>query len=266
VDRIGRLPEITAESAISDSELAVLVRSLPRGDPRREEACETLVARYQPLVRSCVRSYHGGPDLTEDLTQVGYLGLLKAINSFDPGLGTTLAAYARPCITGEIKRYFRDRRWHLHVSRSVQELRLAIRDATAELTQQLAHAPGPADLARALQVSEDEIIEAQLAEHAFQSLSLDIPLFDDGGTATLSDRIGGEDPRLQQTLDLESVQTHWPELDGQAQAILTMRFYGNMTQAQIADKLGISQMHVSRLLRRALDYLHKCLTETARSA
>lgn len=260
------LSAITTESAASDSELAVLIQSLPHGDPRREQACEDLVRRYQPLIRSCVRSYQGGNDLTEDLMQVGYLGLLKAIGNFDPHLGNTLASYARPCITGEIKRYFRDKRWHMRVHRPVQELRLAIRDVTADLTQQLERAPRMADLAKALQVSEDEIIEAQLAEHAFQALSLNAPLLNADGAATLSDHIGGEDPRLQHALDIESVNTHWPELDDQAQAILTMRFYGNMTQAQIADKLGISQMHVSRLLRRALDYLHKCLAETAQSA
>jgi RNA polymerase sigma-B factor len=254
----------TADPAASDNELAVIVQSLPRSDPQRERACEELVARYQPLVRSCVRGYSSGPDLTDDLMQVGYLGLLKAISSFDPGLGS-LAAYARPCISGEIKRYFRDKRWDMRVHRSVQELRLQIRDATADLTQQMARAPRPADLAEALQVSEGEIIKAQLAEYAFQVRSFDAPVSNADDAAALSDRIGGEDPRLELALDLESVQTHWPELDDQAQMILTMRFYGNMTQAEIAGKMGISQMHVSRLLRRALDHLHKRLTETAQA-
>jgi RNA polymerase sigma factor (sigma-70 family) len=120
----------------SDQELLSLVRSLPYGHPRRDKACTELVVRHASIVRSCVRRYRGYPE-PEELMHVGYVGLLKAINKFDPEVGGNLAAYAQPCVSGEIKRHFRDKRWQVRVHRHVQELRLAIRAADAELTQQL---------------------------------------------------------------------------------------------------------------------------------
>jgi RNA polymerase sigma-B factor len=244
----------------SDGELVALVQSLPCGDTRREQACEALIGRYQPIVRSCVRRYRSTPEIADELMQVGYLGLMKAISNFDPQIGCSLPAYARPCISGEIKRYFRDRRWSVQVNRPTQELRLEIREASATLTQQLARAPRRAELAEYLHVSEDQIAEAQSANQAFQAVSLDAPLTTEDGTASLGDLIGEEDPRLAHMVDLESVQAHWDELDDQCQLLLTLRFYGNMTQAEIGDRLGVSQMQVSRLLRRTLDYLRDRLT------
>jgi RNA polymerase sigma-B factor len=244
----------------SDAELVALVQSLPCGDIRREQACEALVGRYQPIVQSCVRRYRSTPELADELMQVGYLGLMKAISNFDPQIGSSLPAYARPCVSGEIKRYFRDRRWSVKVDRPAQELRLAIREASVTLTQQLARAPRRAELAEYLHVSEDQITEAQSASQAFQAVSLDAPLSTEDGTASLGDLIGEEDPQLAQTVDLESVRAHWDELDAQCQLLLTLRFYGNMTQAEIGDRLGVSQMQVSRLLRRTLDYLRDRLT------
>jgi RNA polymerase sigma factor (sigma-70 family) len=135
-----------------DAELLDLVRSLPRESPLRETACEVLVNRYRPLVRSCVRRFQNSPEPYEDLLQVGYVGLIKAINNYDPDAGTGLAGYALPCVSGEIKRYFRDKRWQVHVKRSLQELRLAARSSTAELTQDLGHAPSDAELAERLNI------------------------------------------------------------------------------------------------------------------
>src|SRR5580692_6955412 len=151
------------EAGPSDSDLVWTVQSRPKGDPERESACETLVARYQGLVRSCVQRYRDTPESPEELMQVGYLGLLKAINNFDVAVGPSLAAYAQPCVSGEIKRYFRDKRWQVRVRRPVQELRLRIRTATAELTQQLSRPPGDAELAAHLGVTEAEVAAAQLA-------------------------------------------------------------------------------------------------------
>jgi RNA polymerase sigma-B factor len=251
-----------AGSGYSDAELVELVQTLPEGDSKREGACETLVARYQPVIRSCVRRYRGPRDLDDELMQVGYLGLMKAISNFDPVIGTSLPAYVRPCVSGEIKRYFRDRRWQVRVQRPVQELRLEIREATGPLTQELARAPRPAELAERLQVSEERITEAQAAERAFQATSLDAPVSDDDGAATVGDLIGAEDPGIEQAVDLESVRAHWGELDDQSQELLTLRFYGNLTQSEIGDRLGVSQMQVSRLLRRALGFLRSRLAGT----
>ncbi len=135
-----------------------------------------LVTRYQPLVRSCVLRYRGSTESHEELMQVGYVGLLKAINNFDPAVGTSLASYAQPCVSGEIKRHFRDKRWQVHVKRSLQELRLEIRNASADLTSTLGRAPSDAEIAAHLGVTEDSVREARQAELAFHAASLDSPL------------------------------------------------------------------------------------------
>src|SRR5215470_10453864 len=231
-----------------DAELLGLIHSLPRDSPARETACEVLVNRYRPLVRSCVRRFQNSPEPYEDLLQVGYVGLIKAINNYDPAAGSGLAGYALPCVSGEIKRYFRDKRWQIHVKRSLQERRLAVRNASTELTQALGHAPSDAELADGLNMTEDELREVRQAELAFQSSSLDAPIADDEGRASLADLIGSEDPQLEQVLDMEAVWQHWGGLPEREQQLLLLRFYGNMTQAEIGQQLGISQMHVSRLL------------------
>ena len=234
-----------------------MVHTLPRESTLRDAACEILVARFQSLVRSCAQRYRDSPESQDELMQVGYVGLLKAINNFDPSVGGNLAAYALPCISGEIKRHFRDKRWHVHVRRSAQELRLEIRSARAELTQRLSRTPKDAELARHLRVSEAELLDAQRADLAFQASSLDAPLSDAQEAVSLGDLIGGEDPRLEQALDMQAVWSHMGELPPRQQRLVLMRFYGNMTQAEIGEQLAISQMHVSRLLSQALSYLRE---------
>jgi RNA polymerase sigma-B factor len=246
-----------------DAALLDLIQSLPREHPIRATASEVLVNRYRPLVRSCVRRFQNSPEPYEDLLQVGYVGLIKAINNYDPAAGTGLAGYALPCVSGEIKRYFRDKRWQVHVKRSLQELRLAARNATSELTQALGHAPSEAELADRLNITVDELREVKRAEMAFQSSSLDAPLTDDDGRASLADSIGTDDPQLEQILDMQAVWKHWSGLPDREQQLLLLRFYGNMTQAEIGKQLGISQMHVSRLLAEALGYLRERLLEPA---
>jgi len=246
-----------------DTELLDMIRSLPREHPARETACEVLVNRYRPLVRSCVRRFQNSPEPYEDLLQVGYVGLIKAINNYDPAAGTGLAGYALPCVSGEIKRYFRDKRWQVHVKRSLQELRLSARNASADLTQSLGRAPTDAELAGRLNVTADELREVKRAELAFQSSSLDAPVADEEGRASLADLIGTEDPNLEHVLDMEAVWAHLSGLPEREQQLVLMRFYGNMTQAEIGKHLGISQMHVSRLLAEALEYLRERLLEPA---
>ena len=259
------LPGVAVLSSISeldDSELLRLMRERPDGDETRAAACEVLVARYESLVRSCVYRYRDTPEMVEDLMQVGYVGLLKAINNFDPEIGGSLAAYAQPCISGEIKRHFRDKRWQVHVKRSAQELLLQVRKARGELAQQLGRSPRDAELAKHLGVSEEELMDARRADMVFHSHSLDAPVYGEEDPTSLADLLGQEDPRVEHTLDMESVLRHWNDLPEREQHILAMRFYGNMTQAQIGERLGISQMHVSRLLARALGYLRACLLDS----
>src|ERR1700722_4382009 len=239
----------------ADADLVWLVQSRQADDPERQAACEILVERHENIVRSCVYRYRTVPELSEDLMQVGYVGLMKAINNFDPEVGDSLAAYAQPCVSGEIKRHFRDKRWQIHVRRSAQELLLELRKATEELTQQLGRGPTEEELAERLGVSRDDMQEARQADLVFSTYSLDAPLSDREDPALLADMLGDDDPGVAHTIDMEAVNAHWEELPEREQRILVMRFYGNLTQTEIGDRLGISQMHVSRLLTRALNHL-----------
>jgi RNA polymerase sigma-B factor len=248
---------------LSDNELLAKIRALPRDSELRAAACEIIVGRYQKLVRSCVRQYRGSPEPTEDLMQVGYVGLLKAINNYNPEVGDSLSAYAQPCISGEIKRHFRDKRWQIHVRRSAQELLLELRKANEELTQQLGRRPTEEELAHRLGVTADDMQEARQADLVFSTYSLDAPLSDREDPALLADVLGDEDPGVTHTIDMEAVNTHWEELPEREQRILVMRFYGNLTQTEIGERLGISQMHVSRLLARALGHLKHRLLDPA---
>jgi RNA polymerase sigma-B factor len=238
---------------LTDGQLAERLR-VPE---RRDAACETLVSRYQPIVNSCARRYRLPAQYTEDLVQVGYVGLLKAINGFDPAVAETMAPYAHACVSGEIKRYFRDKRWQLRVRRSDQELLLRARAVRAELAQELGRAPVDAEVARHLQVTVEELEAADTAAGAFAPASLDAELGTDG--LTLGDLLGSEDQDLERAIDLEALSVHWGELPRREQRILTLRFYGNKTQAQVAEDIGCSQMHVSRLEARALSHLRQRL-------
>jgi RNA polymerase sigma-B factor len=248
---------------LGDAELLTTIQSLPHGDRLRDAACEVLVTRYRPLVRSCVLRYRNSSESQEELMQVGYVGLLKAINNFDPDLGTSLAGYAQPCVSGEIKRHFRDKRWQVHVKRSLQELRLELRNSAAELTSTLGRIPSDAELAQHLNIGVDDVQAARKADQAFQAASLDAPITTSDGSGSLGDLLGAEDPHLEHVIDMQAVWAHWNELADREQQLLLMRFYGNMTQAEIGMHLGISQMHVSRLLAEALAYLRERITTAA---
>jgi RNA polymerase sigma-B factor len=241
----------------ADRELLVLVRSLPLASQRRSAACEVLVTRYQSLVRSCARKYMGSPESADELMQVGYVGLMKAINRFDPAVGMSLAPYATACVSGEIKRHFRDKRWQVHVSRSAQELVLELRKAIGDLSQELGRAPGDGELAEHLRVTVDAVIDARRADLGSQAWSLDAPASGLEDSVSLGDLLGEEDSQMEHALEMEALSAHWSELAAREQRILLMRFYGNMTQSEIGDRLGLSQMHVSRLLAQSLSYLRE---------
>jgi RNA polymerase sigma-B factor len=213
-----------------------------------------------------VRQYRGSPEPLEDLMQAGYLGLLKAINNYDPAFGSGLSAYATPCVLGEVKRHFRDKRWQVHVRRSTQELLLELRKATEELTQTVGHSPTDEELLARLGCTPEELTEARQADLAFHAYSLDAPLSGMEDPTQLIDVLGEEDADVARTIDMESVAAHWGELPERERRILLMRFYGNLTQAEIGAQLGISQMHVSRLLTRALAHLRNRLQGNAANA
>jgi RNA polymerase sigma-B factor len=244
----------------TDEALIELVQSLPLNSAERAEAYETLVRRYEFVVKACVRRYRDSPESMEDLMQVGYLGLLKAIRNYDPQLGPGLVAYAQPCVSGELKRHFRDKRWQVRVQRTSQENMLAVRDARARLTQQLGRSPDDSELAEAADLTMDELRAAEQAEMAFRPYYLDAPVSTEEESVTFGELLGGDDPGIEQTLNADALWVHWSDLPQRQQRILALRFYGNMTQAEIGQRLGISQMHVSRLLDAALTRLRDCLT------
>jgi RNA polymerase sigma-B factor len=244
---------------LSDADLLARCLDHGRGSEEWAAARDVLVRRYAPLVRACVRQYRDSPESAEDLMQVGYVGLLKAIGGYDPAFGNGLRAYAVPCITGEIKRHFRDKRWQVRVTRPLQELLLEMRGVTEDLTHELGRLPGEGELATRLGVSTEELREARQAADGFSALSLDAPVGDGEDSAELGDLLGGDDAGFQQAIDMEAVERHWGELPRREQQILIMRFYGNLTQEDIAQRLGISQMHVSRLQARGLARLREQL-------
>jgi RNA polymerase sigma-B factor len=244
---------------LSDMELLARCRAAVPGTPEWDAPCEILVCRFTPLVRACVRPYLNSPESADDLMQVGYMGLLKAIRNFDPEFGNELRSYAVPCITGEVKRHFRDKRWQVRVTRSVQELLLELRGVTEELTHKLGRRPEEAELAERLGVTPEDLREARRAAEGFSALSLDMPVGDGEDSAELGELLGGEDSAFARATDMDAVERHWDELPRREQQILLMRFYGNFTQEQVAGRLGISQMHVSRLQARALGWLREQL-------
>jgi RNA polymerase sigma-B factor len=239
---------------LSDAELAKLLDDPDHGDDART----ALVSRYQGLVRASAHQYQLPAQYYEDLEQVGFLGLMKAINNFDPDVRQELKPYAHSCVTGEIKRFFRDKRWLIRVSRTDQELFLNARKAQAELGAELGATPTDEQVAAHLNVSTVALRHAYQAHEAFAPESLDAPVSvsDDRDSGDL---LGAEDAALDVAVEMDAVRLHWDELPHAQQQILLMRFYGNMTQAQVADKLDCSQMHVSRLQSRALAFLRKRL-------
>ena len=240
---------------LSDAELARLL-----DDPERGEDVRTaLVSRYQGLVRSSAHQYQLPAQYYEDLVQVGFLGLMKAINNFDPEVRQELKPYAHSCVTGEIKRFFRDKRWLIRVSRTDQELFLNAKKAQAELSAELGATPTDEQVAAHLNVTAAALRHAYQAHEAFAPESLDAPVSasDDRDSGDL---LGTEDAALDIAVEMDAVRLHWDELPHAQQQILLMRFYGNMTQAQVAAKLDCSQMHVSRLQSGALAFLRQRLT------
>jgi RNA polymerase sigma-B factor len=251
-------PARAAELAeLDDQELLRLIHDEPAGSRARARACEVLVKRYELLVSSCARRYQGTPESADELMQVGYVGLMKAINRFDPEVGTSLAPYALACVSGEIKRHFRDRRWQVRVKRSAQELVLEMRQAAADLAQQLQRTPTEGELASHMRVTVPELRAARSADLGFSAWSLDAPLSEEAEAGSLAELLGAEDPQMEHAVDMAALGAHWDELPKRQQRILLLRFYGNMTQAEIGQQLGLSQMHVSRLITQSLRFLRE---------
>jgi RNA polymerase sigma-B factor len=214
-----------------------------------------MIERYLPLARKLAQRYHRGDACLDDLFQVACLGLVKAVDRFDPERGVAFSTYAVPTITGELKRYFRDRMWSVRVPRDLQELALKVERVASELSLGLARQPTVAEIADAVGASDEDVLEALEAARAYGATSLDSPLGDDGEVETLGDSLGTEDhgfTRAEQRVTLEDLMR---ALTPREREVLRLRFAEDLTQAEIGERIGVSQMHVSRIIRHALAQL-----------
>ncbi|WP_231905268.1 RNA polymerase sigma factor SigF [Streptantibioticus cattleyicolor] len=234
--------------------LFIELSTLPEGSPERAELRNRLVQMHLPLVEHLARRFRNRGEPLDDLTQVATIGLIKSVNRFDPERGVEFSTYATPTVVGEIKRHFRDKGWAVRVPRRLQELRLALTTATGELSQAHGRAPTVHELAEHLKISEEEVLEGLESANAYSTLSLDVPDTDDESPA-VADTLGAEDDALEGVEYRESLKPLLEQLPPREKKILLLRFFGNMTQSQIAQEVGISQMHVSRLLARTLAQL-----------
>ena len=221
-----------------------------------------LVRLHLPLVDHCARRFRNRGEPLEDLVQVGTIGLIKSIDRFDLERGVEFTTYATPTIIGEIKRHFRDKGWAIRVPRRLQEMRMQITVTTADLSQKLGRSPTPRELAEAIGCSLDDVVEGMASANAYSTLSLDAG--DDGSddrSPSLAESLGIEDHNLEHVEIRESLKPLLDALDPRDKKILLLRFFKNMTQSQIAEEIGISQMHVSRLLTRTLAQLRESLSQ-----
>jgi len=240
--------------------LVTLLADLPADSPDRPRVRERVIELYLPLAEYLARRFRNRGEPTDDLVQVANLGLIKSVDGYDPARGAAFTSYAIPMIVGELKRHFRDKGWDVRVPRRLQELRLEITKAGADLAQQLGRSPTVADIATYLGVHEDDVIEGLDSGHAYRALSLQAPVQGDEAGSELGDLLGEVDPDMQGVEDREALRPLLARLPVREQRIIAMRFFGNLTQSQIAAELGISQMHVSRLLAHALGVLRVGLT------
>jgi RNA polymerase sigma-B factor len=241
--------------------LLTLLADLPAGSADRARVRERLVEMYLPLAEHLARRFRHRGEPLEDLVQVASLALLKSIDGFDTARGAAFTSYAIPMIVGELKRHFRDKGWDVRVPRRLQELRLEIGKVSGDLAQQLGRSPTVADLAANLGVGEEEVIEALDCAQAYRALSLHAPVTGEESAGELVDLLGDADPGLETVENRAALRPLLATLPQREQRIIAMRFFGNLTQSQIAAELGISQMHVSRLLAHALGVLRKGLLD-----
>ncbi|MFC1403943.1 MULTISPECIES: RNA polymerase sigma factor SigF [Streptacidiphilus] len=254
------LPEIPEPSTVSPEDARVLSRllfdrlgQLEEGTPQYAYVRNTLVELNMALVKFAAARFRTRSEPMADIIQVGTIGLIKAINRFDPGRGLEFTTFALPTVTGEIKRFFRDTSWAVRVPRRLQELRLELARATDALQQELDRTPTTAELAARLGLTEAEVEEGQRAGLAYSAGSLDAAA--EEGEGSRGERIGYEDPGMARVENHESLRPLIAELSPRDRQILSLRFGSDLTQSEIGAELGLSQMHVSRLLTRTLGRL-----------
>jgi RNA polymerase sigma-B factor len=236
-------------------DLFVRLRTLEEGTREYSYVRGTLIELNMTLARFAAGRFRNRSEPMEDIVQVATVGLIKAIDRFDPERGVEFSTFALPTIVGEIKRFFRDTSWKVHVPRRLQELRLALAKASDALEQRLDRSPTVAELAAHLSLSEEEIVEGLSASNAYETRSIDAPADAEDAESTLTRRLAVEDAGFDATLNHESLKPLIAALPSRDREILAMRFGEELTQSEIGQRLGLSQMHVSRLLTRILTHL-----------
>jgi RNA polymerase sigma-B factor len=261
-DTSGDVPSGSADLTRQRSaELFGLLRNNGLSEQDRATARDDLVHLHLPLVEHCARRFRNRGEPFEDLVQVGTIGLIKSVDRFEAERGVEFSTYATPTIIGEIKRHFRDKGWAIRVPRRLQELRMQIVTATAELTQDLGRSPTPRELSERIGCTVEEIIEGMESSNAYSTLSLDATDDSDEPGGSMLDALGTDDPNIEHVEVRESIKPVLDQLDPREKRILVLRFFKNMTQTQIAEEVGISQMHVSRLLTRTLDQMRVAMQD-----
>lgn len=235
----------------------------PGTDSGRRATCRNdLVQLHLPLVDHCARRFANRGEPLDDLVQVGTIGLIKSVDRFDTERGVEFSTYATPTIIGEIKRHFRDKGWAIRVPRRLQELRMSISSVTGDLSQELGRSPTPREIAEKIGVNVEDVMQGLESANAYSTLSLDAgDSNEDGGTSSMLDTLGEDDVALDHVEIRESIKPLIEQLPSREKTILMLRFFRGMTQSQIAAEIGVSQMHVSRLLNRTLEQLRTSLSE-----
>jgi RNA polymerase sigma-B factor len=236
----------------------LLVRYHDSGDPVAREA---LVERFLPLARQLARRYQRGAEPLDDLVQVASLGLLKAIDRFDPQRETAFSSFAVPTILGELKRHFRDRGWSVRVPRDLQELSVRVDRVTDQLARGLGRAPTPDEIGAEIGVTAEQVLEAREAAGAYRAVSLDRPREDDDESERVAERMGVVDPGFDVAEDAATVESLMRVLSDREREVLRLRFSEDLTQSEIGIRVGVSQMHVSRLIRQAVARLREAAEE-----
>jgi RNA polymerase sigma-B factor len=235
---------------------------LPATDPRRDALRDEVICACLPVVRRLAARFFGRGENPDDLIQVATIGLIKAVDRFDPHRETQFLSYATPTVIGELKRHFRDKGWSVRVSRPLQELYLTITRLIPDLAQQLGHTPSVSDIATHLAIPTTDVIAGLQCAGAYTARSLSTPIGDDTTGSTLADLLGETDNRLESVADRHTLRHMLADVPERERHILALRFFDNLTQSEIADRIGVSQMHVSRLLTRTLTTLRqRLLTE-----
>nr|WP_267243629.1 SigB/SigF/SigG family RNA polymerase sigma factor [Streptomyces sp. PR69] len=235
--------------------------TMVEGTHEHQYVRNTLIELNLALVKYAAARFRNRSEQMEDIVQVGTIGLIKAIDRFELSREVEFATFAVPYIVGEIKRFFRDTSWAVHVPRRLQELRIDLAKAVDELSQNLDRTPTTAELAEHLGIEEEEVIEGVVASNGYTAGSIDMPMEDasDHSPAPLADRLGGPDADLETAENVQALKPLIQELDDRDRRILRMRFGEEMTQSEIGEELGVSQMHVSRLLTRITSRLREGL-------